>query len=260
MVIENKVGAVTNLAVEAVVRAPPDGYTLLYMGSINSWNTSLYQDLKFDFLRDIAPVASINRGIGVLVAKPSFPATTIPEFIAYLKANPGKVTMASGGVGSSQHLYGELFMSMTGVKMLHVPYHGGGPALSDLLGGHVQVMFDTLPTSIELIRAGTLRALGVTSANRSAVLPDVPAIAEFVPGYEADAWQGVGAPRNTPTEIIRKLHDAINATLTEPAVTSRIGAGGYTTFITSSVEFRKFIADYTEKWAKVIRTAGISAE
>lgn len=260
VVIENKAGAGSNLAAEMVVRAPPDGYTLLFVTSVNSWNTALYSNLNFDLLHDIVPVASIDRGIGVLVVPPSFPARTIPEFIAYLKANPGKVTMASGGVGSSQHLYGQLFMSMVGVKMLHVPYRGGGPALSDLLGGHVQVMFDTLPTSLELIRASKIRALGVTSAKRSDVLPDVPAIAEFVPGYEADGWQGVGAPRNTPPEIIGKLHNAINASLPEPAVKSRIAAGGYTVFTTSLTEFQKFVADYTEKWANVIHAAGIKAE
>jgi len=192
--------------------------------------------------------------------QPTFPATTISEFVAYLKSNPGKVTMASGGVGTPQHLYGALFMSTTGAKMLHVPYRGGGPALSDLIGGHVQVMFDTLPTSIELIKAGKLRALGVTSANRSDVLPNVPAIAEFIPGYEADGWQGVGAPRNTPAEIISRLNSAINATLAEPAVKSRISAGDYAVFTSSPPEFRKFVADYTEKWASVIHSAGITAE
>jgi tripartite-type tricarboxylate transporter receptor subunit TctC len=182
------------------------------------------------------------------------------SLFAYLKANPGKVTMASAGVGSSQQLYGELFMSMVGVKMLHVPYRGGGPALADLLGGHVQVIFDTLPTLIELIRAGKLRALGVTSAKRSDVFPNVPAIGEFVPGYEADGWQGIGVPRNTPTEIINKLSNEINATLAEPPVNSKILAGGYSVFVSSPVEFRKFVADYTAKWAKVIRGAGIKAQ
>lgn len=260
VVIENKVGVASNLAAEMAVRAPPDGYTLFYLTSVNSLNTALYNNLSFDLLRDLVPIASIDRGIGVLVVQPSFPAKNIPEFIAYLKANPGKVTMASGGAGSSQHLYGELFMSMVGVKMLHVPYRGSGPALSDLLGGHVQVMFDTLPTSIEFIRAGKLRALGVTSARSSDALPNVPAIAEFVTGYEADAFQGLAAPRNAPREIIAKLNSAVNASLAEPAVKSRITTGGYSVFISSPEEFRKYVVAYTEKWAKVIRTAGIKVE
>lgn len=260
VVIENKAGAASNLAAEIVGRAPPDGYTLFFVTSVNSWNTALYNNLTFDLNRDIAPVASVDRGIGVLVTQPSFTAKTIPELIAYLKANPGKVTMASGGVGSSQHLYGELFMSMADVNMLHVPYRGGGPALADLLGGHVQVMFDTLPTSIGFIKAGKLPALGVTSAARADVLQNVPAIAEFVPGYEADGWQGIGAPRNTPSRIINKLNSEINGVLAEPATKSRIGAGGYSVFTNSPAEFRKFVAQYTEKWAKVIRAADIKVE
>lgn len=260
VVIENKPGAASNLAAEVVARAAPDGYTLFYITSVNSFNTALYTNLKFDLLHDFVPVASVDRGVGVLVVTPTFPAKTIPEFIAYLKANPGKVTMGSGGVGSSQHLYGELFMSTVGVKMLHVPYRGGGPALSDLIGGHVQVMFDTLPTSIVLIRAGKLRALGVTSSKRSDLLPTVPAIAEFVPSYEADGWQGIGAPRNTPVEIAVKLNDAVNASLADPAVRGRITAGGYSVFTSSPAEFRRYVRDYTEKWAKVIRTANIKAD
>lgn len=260
VVIENKAGAGSNLAAESVVRASPDGYTLLFFTSVNSWNTALYSNLPFDLLHDIVPVAPIDRGIGVLVVQPSFPANTVTDFIAYIKANPGKVTMASGGVGSTQHLYGQLFMSMTGANMLHVPYRGGGPALSDLIGGHVQVMFDSLPTSIELIKAGKLRALGVTSAVRSTVLSDVPAIAEFVPGYVADGWQGIGAPRNTPQAIISQLNETINTALTEPAVQSRIIEGGYSVFNSSPMEFRKFVADYTEKWAKIIYGAGIKSE
>lgn len=260
VVVQNKAGAASSLAAADVVRATPDGYTLLYVTAVNSINASLYNNLTFDLERDIVPVASVCRGIGVLVMRPSFPAKTIPEFISYLKANPGKVTMASGGVGSTQHLYGELFMSMAGVKMLHVPYRGGAPALSDLIAGHVQVMFDTLPTSIEFIKAGKLRALGVTSAKRSEVLPGVPAISEFVPGYEADAWHGIGAPRNTPPDIVTKLNTAVNASLTEPAVKSRILAGGYSVFASSPAEFRKYVVAYTEKWAKVIRAAGIKAE
>lgn len=259
--IESKAGAASNLAAEMVVRAPADGYTLLFLTSANSWNAALYDNLKFDLLSDIVPVASLTRGIGVLVTNPAFPATTIPEFIAYLRANPGKVTMASGGVGSPQHLYGELFTSMVGVNMLHVPYRGGGPALADLLGGHVQVMFDTLPTSIQLVEAGKLRALGVTSARRSDVLPNVPAIGEFVSGYQADGWQGIGVPRNTPSEVINKLHQVINASLAEPDVKSRIVAGGYSIFISPTpADFGKFVVDFTAKWARVIRNAGIKAD
>src|SRR5215468_11237573 len=192
-IIENRPGAASNMATETVVRAPPDGYTLLQISSVNAYNATLYDKLNFDFVRDIAPVASIYRGPGVLVVHPSFPAKSVPELIAYAKSNPGKINMASGGVGSPQHVYGELFKMMTGVEMLHVPYRGGGPALTDLLAGQVSIMFDTLATSIEHIRAGKLRALAVTSAARSDVLPDTPTVGDFVPGYEASSWQGVGA-------------------------------------------------------------------
>jgi tripartite-type tricarboxylate transporter receptor subunit TctC len=203
IIIENRAGAGGNLAAEAVVRAPADGYTLLQLTASNSWNVALYDKTNFDIIRDIVPVASVNRGIGVLVVHPSFPAKTLPDFIAYAKANPGRVSMASGGVGSAPHVYGEMFKSMAGVDMLHVPYRGGAPALADLLAGHVAVMFDTLATSIEHIKGGKLRALAVTSATRSDTLPDIPAIAEFVPGYDATGWQGIGAPRNTPADIIQ---------------------------------------------------------
>lgn len=260
VVIENRAGAGSNVATEALVHAAPDGYTLLQLTASNSYNVALYDNLNFDLIRDIAPVASTIVGIGVLVVHPSFPAKTLPEFIAYVKSNPGKVDMASGGVGSAQHLYGQLFKSMAGVDILHVPYRGGGPALTDLLAGHIQVMFDTLSTSIEHIRAGELRALAVTSATRSDVLPNVPAIAEFVPGYDATAWQGVAAPKGTPPEIIDKLHTEINAGLADPAVKARIVDLGATEFPSSTMEFGKFIVDYTEKWGKVIRAAGIKAE
>jgi tripartite-type tricarboxylate transporter receptor subunit TctC len=255
-VIENRAGAGGNLAAEAVVKAPPDGYTLLMIGSNNAWNVTLYNHLSFNFTRDIAPVASIYRGPAVLVVHPSFPAKSVPELIAYAKSNPGKINMASGGVGSTQHVYGELFKMMAGVDMLHVPYRGGGPALSDLLAGQVPVMFDTLATSIEHIRAGKLRALAVTSATRSEVLPDIPTVGDFVPGYEATGWQGVGAPRDTPAEIIDKLNKEINAGLADPKMKARIADFGYTVFASSPADFATFIAAYTEKWAKVIKFSG----
>jgi tripartite-type tricarboxylate transporter receptor subunit TctC len=244
--IENRAGAASNIATEFVVHAPPDGYTLLDLTSVNSFNVTLYDNLKFDLIRDIAPVASVYRGINVLVVHPSFPAKTLPEFIAYLKANPGKVNMASGGVGTPQHLYGELFKKMTSVDMLHVAYRGGGPALTDLLAGHVPVMFDTLVTSIEHIRAGELRALAVTSATRSDVLPDVPAIAEVVPGYVATGWQGIGAPAKTPGAIVDKLNKEVNAALADPKFTARLADLGGIPFASSPAEFAKFVVEYTE--------------
>jgi tripartite-type tricarboxylate transporter receptor subunit TctC len=250
--IENRAGAASNIAAEFVVHAPPDGYTLLDLTSVNSWNVTLYDNLKFDLIRDIAPVASIYRGPAVLVVHPSFPAKTLPEFITYLKANPGKVNMASGGVGTPQHLFGELFKKMAGVDMLHVAYRGGGPALTDLLAGHVPVMFDTFSTSIEHIRAGELRALAVTSATRSNVLPDVPAIAEVIPGYAAIGWQGIGAPANTPPAIVDKLNKEVNAALADPKFIARLADLGYEPFASSPAEFGKFIVEFTDKWAKVI--------
>ena len=259
-IIENRARAGGNIATEAVVRAPPDGYTLLQFTSTNCWNVALYDKLNFDILRDIAPVASTHTGFGVLVVHPLFPAKTLPEFIAYAKTNPGKINMASGGAGSAQHVYGELFKAMAGVNMQHVPYRGGGPALTDLLAGQVPVMFDTLATSIEHIRAGKLLALAVTSATRSNVLPNVPAVAEVVPGYEASGWQGIGAPRSTPVEVIDKLHKAVNAGLADPAIQARIADWGYTVFTTSPAEFADFVPTYTKKWAKVIRAANIKAE
>jgi tripartite-type tricarboxylate transporter receptor subunit TctC len=255
-IVENRAGAGGNLAAEAVVKAPPDGYTLLQIGAHNAWNVALYDNLSFNFIRDIAPVASIYRGPAVLVVHPSFPAKSVPELIAHAKSNPSKIIMASGGVGSAQHVYGELFKMMTGVDMLHVPYRGGGPALTDLLAGQVPVMFDTLATSIEHIRAGKLRALAVTSATRSEVLPDIPTVGDFVPGYEGTGWQGVGAPMNTSAEIIDKLNRAINAGLADPQMKARIADLGYTVFASSPAEFSTFIAAYTEKWAKVIKFSG----
>jgi tripartite-type tricarboxylate transporter receptor subunit TctC len=255
-VIENRPGAGGNLAVEALLKAAPDGYTLLMIGSNNAWNVTLYDNLSFDFVRDIAPVASIVRGVGVLVVHPSVSAKSLPDLIAYAKANPGKINMASGGVGSPQHVYGELFKMMAGVDMLHVPYRGGAPALTDLLAGQVQVMFDTLITSIEHIRAGKLRPLAVTAATRVEVLPDIPTVGEFVPGYEAVGWQGVGVPRTTPVEIIDKLNKEINAGLADPRIKARIADLGYTVLASSPADFGRFIAAYTEKWAKVIKFAG----
>ena len=255
-VIENRPGAGSNMATEVVVRAPSDGYTLLMISSVNAFNATLYDNLSFNFTRDIAPVASIYRGPAVLVVHPSFPAKSVPELIAYAKSNPGKINMASAGVGSAQHVYGELFKMMTGVDMLHVPYRGGAPALTDLLAGQVQVMFDTLATSIEHIRTGKLRALAVTSTTRSDVLPDVPTVSDFVPGYEATGWQGVGAPRSTPAEIIEKLNREVNAALVDPKMKARIADFGYTVFASSPADFGTFIAAYTEKWAKVIKFSG----
>ena len=256
-VVENRVGAGGNIATEAVVRAPPDGYTLLWVTSANAWNASLYANLNFDFIRDIAPVASSHRGEGVLIVHPSFPAKTVPELIAYAKANPGKVDMASGGVGSGQHIWGELFKMLAGVDMLHVPYRGGGPALAAVLAGQAPVMFDTLATSIGHIKAGSLRALAVIGATRSQVLPDIPTVGEFLPGYEANGWGGVGAPKDTPAEIIDTLNREINAAIADPAIRSRITDLGSVPMPMTANDFAKFIAAETEKWAQVIRFANI---
>jgi tripartite-type tricarboxylate transporter receptor subunit TctC len=260
VVVENRAGAGGNLAVESVLKAASDGYTLLMIGSNNAWNVTLYDNLSFNFLRDIAPIASIYSGFGVVVVNPSFPVKSIPELIARAKADPGKITMASAGVGSPQQVYGELFKMMAGVDMLHVPYRGGGPALNDLLAGQVQIMFDTMATSIGHIRAGKLRPLAVTGATRANVLPEVPPVSDFVPGYEASGWQGIGAHRNTPVEIIEKLNKEINAGLADPRMKARIADLSYTTFASSPAEFAAYIAAYTQKWAKVIRFAGIKPE
>jgi tripartite-type tricarboxylate transporter receptor subunit TctC len=256
-IIENRPGAGGNIATEAAARAAPDGYTLLQVTSANAWNATLYDNLNFKFTRDIEPVASTVRGLGVMEVNPSFPAKTVPEFIAYANANPGKINMASSGIGTPQHLYGELFKIMTGVDMLHVPYRGSPQALTGLFAGEVQVMFDTLSTSIEHIRAGKLRALAVTSSTRSTMQPDIPTVGEFVPGYEATSWQGFGAPRNTPAEIVEKLNEEINSALTDPTIKARITDLGYSAFATSPSEFGTFIAEETEKWGKVIRAANI---
>jgi tripartite-type tricarboxylate transporter receptor subunit TctC len=259
-IIENRPGAGGNLATEMVVRARPDGYTLLEASSTNAWNTTLYRNLSFDFIRDIAPVASLCRYAGVMVVNQSFPADTVPEFIAYAKANPGKISMGSGGAGAPSHLYGELFKKLTGVDLVHVPYRGGGPAVIALLGGQVQVFFGTVSGSIDHIRAGTLRPLGVTTGTRMDVLPHVPPVSDFVPGYEASGWECVGAPKDTPAEIIDTLNKEINAALVDATFKSRLANLGVEAFASSPAELGRFIVDYTEKWSKVIRAAGISAE
>jgi tripartite-type tricarboxylate transporter receptor subunit TctC len=259
-IVENRPGASTNIATEAVVRAPADGYTLLLGGAVNAINATFYERLNFDFIRDIAPVASLIRFPNVIDLNPSFPAKTIPEFIAYAKANPGKVNMASSGNGTSQHLSGELFKMMTGVNLIHVPYRGAPQALSDLVGGQVLVSFDPLPPAIELIRSGKVRALGVTTATRSEALPDVPTVGEFVPGYEASGWNGIVAPRNTPVEVIQKLNNEINAALADPRTKAKLADLGGIVVAGSAADFGKLIADETEKWGKVIKFAGIKAD
>jgi tripartite-type tricarboxylate transporter receptor subunit TctC len=256
-IIEDRAGAGGNIATEAVVRAPSDGYTLLWITSANTWNATLYAKLNFDFIRDIAPVASSHRGYGVMVVHPSFPARTVSEFITYAKANPGKIDMASSGVGSGPHLWGDLFKMTAEVNMLHVPYRGGAPAVADLLAGRVHVMFNTVTTAISHIKAGALRALAVTAATRLPVLPDVPTVSEFVPGYEAYGWGGIGAPVNTPAEIVDKLNEEINAALAHPRIKARIAELGSVPMPMTAADFAKFIAAETDKWAKVIKFAGI---
>ncbi len=259
-IVENRPGASTNIATEAVVKAPPDGYTLLLISASAATNATLYDNLNFNFIRDIAPVASIVRVPNVMVVNPSFPAKTVSEFISYAKANPGKLSMASSGNGTSGHLSGELFKIMAGINMLHVPYRGDAPALTDLLGGQVQVDFAVLGSAIEFIKAGKLRALAVTTATRSEVLPDLPTVGEFVPGYEASSFFGVGAPKNTPAGIIEKLNKEINDSLADPGMKARFADIGAMVLPLSPAEFGKFIAEETEKWAKVIRTVNIKAE
>jgi tripartite-type tricarboxylate transporter receptor subunit TctC len=256
-VIENRPGAATNMATEAVVHAAPDGYTLLLVGQPNAINATLYETLPFNFIRDIAPVAGLMSVPNVMVIHPSFPANTVAEFIAYARAEPGKVNMASAGNGSAAHLAGELFKSMTGVSMVHVPYRGQAPALADLLGGQVQVLFATSPASIEYVRTGKLRALAVTTSARAAALPDLPTVGDVVPGYEASAWYGIGAPRNTPAEIIDRLNQEANAGLADPRLKVRLADLGGTLIPGSPADFGKLIADETEKWGKVIRAANI---
>jgi tripartite-type tricarboxylate transporter receptor subunit TctC len=260
VIIENRPGAGSNVGTEAVVRAAPDGYTLLLVATGNASNATLYENLNFDFIRDIAPVASLIRGPFVMVVNAAFPAKTIPEFIAYAKANPGKINFASGGTGFASHLSGELFKMMTGVNMIHVPYRGQSAAMTDLLGGQVQVMFDPVVSSLPHIRAGKLRPLAVTASTRSEMLPDIPTVGDFLPGYEASIWFGVGAPRNTPSEIVGRLNREINAGLADPALEARLADLGGTVLAGSPADFGKLIAEETEKWAKVIKFAGIKAE
>jgi len=257
-IVDDRPGAGSNLAAEVVVRAEPDGYTLLQVASPNAINATLYDNLSFNFIRDIAPVAGIMRYPYVMVVNSSLPAKTVPEFIAYAKANPGKINMASAGNGTAPHVFGELFMMMTGVKMLHVAYRGS--YFSDLIGGQVQVVFSPLPSTIGYIKAGTLRALAVTTATRSDALPDIPTVGDFVAGYEASSWQGVGAPRKTPAAIIDKLNKEINAVIAEPKIKARLADLGGTILSGSPAEFGKFIADETDKWAKVIKAANIKPE
>jgi tripartite-type tricarboxylate transporter receptor subunit TctC len=259
-VIENRPGGGTNIGTEAVVRAPADGYTLLLVNAAAAINATLYEKLNFNFIRDTAPVASIASTPLVMEVNPSFPAKTVPEFIAYAKANPGKITMASAGVGSTSHMSGELFKMMAGVNLVHVPYRGQGPALTDLLGGQVQVYFAGILSSIQYVRAAKLRALAVTTATRSEALPDVPTLSEFVPGYEASGWLAVSAPKNTPPEIVDKLNKEINAALADPKMKARLAELGGTVLAGSPTDFGKFIADETEKWGNVIRALNIKAE
>jgi tripartite-type tricarboxylate transporter receptor subunit TctC len=256
VVVENRPGAGTNLATEAVVRAPADGYTLLLVAPANAINATLFEKLNHNYLRDIAPVAGINRFPNVMEVNPSVPVKTVPEFIAYAKANAGKLSMASAGAGSTIHMSGELFKMMTGVNMTHVPYRGSAPALTDMISGQVQVMFDNIPTSIEHIRAGKLRALAVTGSTRSELLPDIPMVADYIPGYEASAWYGLGAPRGTPPEIIEKLNTTVNAILADPAVKKKFADMGATLITGSAADFGKYVADETEKWGKVIKFSG----
>jgi tripartite-type tricarboxylate transporter receptor subunit TctC len=260
IVVDNRPGAGTNIATEVVAKATPDGYTLLLANSPNAINTTLYDNLSFDFIRDVAPVASVGRVPLVMVVNPALPATSVPEFIAYAKANPGKVNMGSGGNGAPDHMSGELFKAMAGVGILHVPYRGVAPAIADLLGGQVQVIFGTMPAVIALVKSGKLRALAVTTATRSEALPEVPTIAEFVPGYEASQWYGIGAPRNTPGDVIERLNRETNAVLADPKMKARLAELGAAPLTGSPADFGKLSAEETDKWAKVVKFAGLKAD
>jgi tripartite-type tricarboxylate transporter receptor subunit TctC len=259
-IVENRPGAATNIATETVVHAPADGYTLLMFASSSAINVALYDKLNFVFVRDIAPVASIAHQPQIMLVHPSLPVRTLPEFIAYAKDNPGRINMASSGAGTSVHIAGELFKMTTGVDIVHVPYRGGAPAITDLLAGQVQVMFPVSSSSIEHIKKGTLRPLAVTTTQRWEALPNIPTIGEFVPGYEASTWFGIGAPRSTPATIVDRLNSEINAALADPKMRSKLADLGGEVSPRSPAEFRKFIADETERWGKVIRFAGIKAE
>ncbi len=259
-VVENRPGAGGNLAAEAVAKSPPDGYTLLLTTSADAWNATLYDNLSFDIVRDFTPVATLSRGPGVLVVNPSLPAKSVPDLIAAAKADPGKITVASAGIGSAPHMFWELFRTMSGVDMVHVPYRGGGPAVADLLGGQVQVYFGTNASTIEYIRSGRLRALGVTGATRTPTLPDVPAIAEFLPGYDASIYVGVTAPRDTPAAVVDTLARSIDAALGDRKIRERIEGFGDTPLSLSPTAFAKLVLDETQKWAKVIHVANIRAE
>jgi tripartite-type tricarboxylate transporter receptor subunit TctC len=257
-VIENRPGAGGNTGTEAVVSARPDGYTLLLTAPPNAINTTLYDKVKFNFIRDIAPVAGIIRQPLVMLVNPAVPATTVPEFIAYAKANPGKINFASSGIGSTNHLSGEMFKVMTGIDMIHIPYRGD--VLSDLIGGQVQVYFGAMAASIEYIRAGRLRAVAVTTATRSAALPDLPTVGEFVPGYEASSWYGIGAPKGTPAEIVDTLNRAVNAGLADPKLKARFADLGAAVLAGTPADFGRLIAEETEKWGKVVKFSGAKAE
>ena len=259
-IVENRAGAGTNLGTEVVVRAPADGYTLLFASSPNAINATLYNNLSFDFLRDIVPVAGMSRGRLVMAVNPSFPAKTVPEFISYAKANPNKISMASAGNGSPQHVAGELFKMMTGVEMFHVPYRGEAPALTDLIGGQVQMIFGTIVGLLEYVRAGTLHPLAVTSATRSDALPDVPTVGDFISGYEVTTWGGIGAPKGTPPEIIEKLNKAINAGLASPGIKARYADLAVTASPGTPDEFGRFMTQDTEKWAKVVKFSGAKVD
>ena len=259
-IVENRPGASSNIAAEEVVQAPADGYTLLLVTATNAINATLYDHLSFNFIRDVAPVAGVVRVPNVMVINPSVPADTVPAFIAYAKANPGKINMASGGVGTPPHVAGELFKAMAGINMVHVPYHGDAPALVDLVGGQVQVMFDLLSASIVFIRSGKLRALAVTTATRSQALPNVPTIGEFLPGYEASSWEGLGAPKGTPSEIVGRLNEEINVGFADPTFTARLADFGGVPLAGSPADFGNLLADEINKWAKVIKFANIKIE